>query len=73
MLLGVLSANLKSNMDRFIGVQYSSSSCKALDLKSNMDRFIVSVRSLLSLSLQDLKSNMDRFIELYPYFSASDL
>ena len=40
MLLDVLLANLKSNMDRFIVNDYAHSCADYLYLKSNMDRFI---------------------------------
>ena len=33
-------ANLKSNMDRFIGLSIFGSYCRLHNLKSNMDRFI---------------------------------
>ena len=41
MRLSLIRLYLKSNMDRFIGLEMSGSVCRMFDLKSNMDRFIV--------------------------------
>ena len=56
--------NLKSNMDRFIGLQVVSPANKFIYLKSNMDRFIALITTTHSGFNPYLKSNMDRFIAL---------
>ena len=54
--------DLKSNMDRFIGIGKSFKTKHQKHLKSNMDRFIVSTAISSIQSDVNLKSNMDRFI-----------
>ncbi len=55
--------DLKSNMDRFIGLKLKQDFRAYKYLKSNMDRFIANFPSLSATTALYLKSNMDRFIE----------
>ena len=58
--------NLKSNMDRFIGLGLYLHFNSDYNLKSNMDRFIALLFLILIILTFYLKSNMDRFIALGP-------
>ena len=57
------TANLKSNMDRFIVGHKLNCHQRQKHLKSNMDRFIGCNLTILFICFLYLKSNMDRFID----------
>ena len=62
--------HLKSNMDRFIDINYIKTTKSCIYLKSNMDRFIDDKLVLKKEFFEHLKSNMDRFIAKNFHYSA---